>query len=342
MILIIARVVRMRKTNKLVSTFIALIVLASCTSTSDSTSTKESSTETTTRPMVAGLPVIAVTYSVIGDIVSQLVGDNASVNVVIPDGQDPHDFQPSAKDIETINNAALVVSNGLEFEEGLEEVLENIAGSGGNIFMIGEHITVRKIEDGDEHGDQDDEDHAEEEGDEDGDEHSDKHAGGDPHLWLSPATMLEMLPALTTALSEAIGADLSESSASLTAKLQNLDGEVESIINGLDECNLVSGHDEMGYFADRYGCEVIGVIIPSFTTTSEATAGDLAELKKQVEQNKVPAIFTGLGVSPDTATQLAKELGIKAVTLSTHYLDGAANYQEFILKLTNQIAEALG
>ena len=338
MILIIARVTRMRKTNKLVSTFIALIVLASCSSTSDSTSTNESSLETTSDSVVADLPVIAVTYSVIGDIVSQLVGDNATVNVVIPDGQDPHEFQPSAKDIETINNAALVVSNGLEFEEGLEEVLENIADSGGNIFMLGDHITVRKIEDGDEHSDRDDEDHAEEEGD----EHGDKHTGGDPHLWLSPATMLEMLPALTTALSEATGADLSDEATALTIKLQDLDGEVDSIINSLGECNLVSGHDEMGYFADRYGCEVIGVIIPSFTTTSEATAGELAELKKQVEQNKVAAIFTGLGVSPDTATQLAKELDIKAVTLSTHYLDGAANYQEFIIKLTNQIAEALG
>ena len=322
MILIIARVTRMRKTNKLVSTFIALIVLASCTSTSDSTSTNESSLETTSDSVVADLPVIAVTYSVIGDIVSQLVGDNATVNVVIPDGQDPHEFQPSAKDIESINNAALVVSNGLEFEEGLEEVLENIADSGGNIFMLGDHITVRKIEDGDEHGD--------------------KHTGGDPHLWLSPATMLEMLPALTTALSEATGADLSDEATALTIKLQDLDREVELTISSLGECNLVSGHDEMGYFADRYGCEVIGVIIPSFTTTSEATAGELAELKKQVEQNKVAAIFTGLGVSPDTATQLAKELDIKAVTLSTHYLDGAANYQEFIIKLTNQIAEALG
>ena len=325
----------MKKTHKLVSAFITLTVLASCSSSNDSTTANESSLETTSDSVVADLPVIAVTYSVIGDIVSQLVGDNASVNVVIPDGQDPHEFQPSAKDIETINNAALVVSNGLEFEEGLEEVLENIADSSGNIFMIGEHITVRKIEDGDE---EEDEDHAEEEGD----EHGDEHGSGDPHLWLSPATMLEMLPALTSALSEAIGADLSESSASLTAKLQDLDKEVESIIGSLGECNLVSGHDEMGYFADRYGCEVIGVIIPSFSTTSEATAGDIAELKEKVEQYNVPAIFTGLGVSPDTATQLANELGIKAVTLSTHYLDGAANYQEFILKMVNQIAEALG
>ena len=321
-----------RKPLKKLATVFALITLASCSNSTETVT--ESAAETTTDSVVTELPIIAVTYSVIGDIVAQLVGDNATVTIVIPDGQDPHDFQPSAKDIETINNAALVVSNGLEFEEGLEEVLENIADSGGNIFMVGEHITVRKIENGDEHNHGEDEGHA--------DEHGDKHTGGDPHLWLSPATMIEMLPALTTALSQATGADLSAEATALTTKLQDLDGEVKSIINGLDECNLVSGHDEMGYFADRYGCKVIGVIIPSFTTTSEATAGELAKLKKQVEQNKVPAIFTGLGVSPDTATQLAKELGIKAVTLSTHYLDGAANYQEFILNLTNQIAEALG
>ena len=313
--------------RKFLITALLLGVLVSCGSSGNSTNSNESTAQTAPDSVVADLPVIAVTYSVIGNIVSQLVGDNATLNVVIPDGQDPHDFQPSAKDIETINNAALVVSNGLEFEEGLEEVLENIAKSGGNIFMVGEHITVRKIEDGDDHGD----DHHDD----------DKHADGDPHLWLSPATMLEMLPALTSALSDAVGADLSAEATALTTKLQDLDGQVESIINSLGECNLVSGHDEMGYFADRYGCNVIGAIIPSFTTTSEATAGELAELKLLVEQYKVRAIFTGLGTSPDTANQLAKELGIKAVTLSTHYLDGVANYQEFILNLTNQIAEAL-
>jgi zinc/manganese transport system substrate-binding protein len=322
-----------RKPLKKLATVFALITLASCSNSTETVT--ESAAETTTDSVVTELPIIAVTYSVIGDIVAQLVGDNATVTVVIPDGQDPHDFQPSAKDIETINNAALVVSNGLEFEEGLEEVLENIADSGGNIFMVGDHITVRKIDHSDEHnhGDDEDEGHA--------DEHGDKHTGGDPHIWLSPATMLEMLPALTTALSEAIGANLSAESTALTTKLQDLDGEVELIINGLGECNLVSGHDELGYFADRYGCNVVGAIIPSFTTTSEATAGELAELKRLVKQFKVPAIFTGLGTSPDTATQLAKELNIKAVTLSTHYLDGVASYQEFILNLTIQIAEAL-
>ncbi|MFM8504717.1 MAG: metal ABC transporter substrate-binding protein, partial [Acidimicrobiaceae bacterium] len=314
---------------KKLATVFALITLASCSNSTETVT--QPTAETTTDSVVADLPVIAVTYSIIGDLVSQLAGDNAAVSVIIPDGQDPHDFQPSAKDIETINNAALVVSNGLEFEEGLEEVLENTADSGDKIFMVGEHITVRKIEnDGDDHGD-----------DQNDDDHDHKHTGGDPHVWLSPATMLEMLPALTSALSEAVGADLSTQATALTTQLQDLEGQVESIIKGLDECNLVSGHDELGYFADRYGCKVIGAIIPSFTTTSEATAGELAELKRLVEQYKVPAIFTGLGTSPNTANQLAKELDIKAITLSTHFLDGVANYQEFILNLTNQIAEAL-
>ncbi len=309
MILIIAIVGRMRKINKLVSAFISLVIFASCSSSSDSTNTSESISQTN----FTELPVIAVTYSVLGDLVSQLVGDNATVNIVIPDGQDPHDFQPSAKDIEALNNAAIIVSNGLDFEEGLNKVLKKIADSGGNIFMVGENITVLKNEE-----------------------------GTDPHLWLSPATMLEMLPALTTAINQATGSDISDSANLLTAKLQDLDKEVAALITSLGECKLVSGHDEMRYFADRYGCEVIGAIIPSFTTTSEATAGELAKLKIQIEQNKVSAIFTGLGASPDTATQLARELGVKAVTLSTHYLDGVANYQEFILKMVKQIEEALG
>jgi len=307
-----------KKLLRTLASVFALIALASCT---NSTQPVTESTQATSAQAVE-LPVVVVTYSVLADVVAQLVGDKAVVNVLIPDGQDPHEFQPSAKDIETLNNAAIVVSNGLDFEEGLEDVLENAVDSGNKVFMVGEHITVLKI----------DEEESEEEHD---------HGGADPHLWLSPANMLEMLPALTSALSEALGLDLVESSATLTSGLQKLDKEIEQLISGLGECNLVSGHDELGYFAARYGCKVIGAIVPSFTTTSEATAGELADLKDLINQYKVPAIFTGLGTNPEVADQLAKELGVKAVTLSTHYLDGANNYQEFMLEMVNQITEAL-
>ena len=302
----------------------ALFALSACSSSG------------TTTAADSDRPTVVVTYSVLGSIVEQLVGDAATVTTLIPDGQDPHEFEPSAKDIESLNNASIVVSNGLDFEEGLEETLENAKTAGVNIFMAGDHITVRELSD-------EDDDHADEATTDTTVVKEEEHDHGafDPHLWLSPAAMLEMLPELSKAVGAAIGADLSVQLETLVAELTALDTEIQEIIGGI-KCELVSGHDEMGYFADRYGCEVIGAIIPSLSTTSEASAGELADLKAEVEIHGVPAIFTGLGTSPAVAEQLATELGVKAVTLSTHFLDGAANYQEFMLRMTKQIAEALG
>ena len=256
-------------------------------------------------------PSIVVTYSVLGDIVEQLVGDLATVIVVIPDGQDPHEFQPSAKDVETLNNASIVVSNGLDFEEGLLDPLATAVSAGIPEFRLGDNVATRVLD-----------------------------GGVDPHLWLSPAKFLEAIPALTAAIEKATGLDLADQSVAITSQLLEIDAQVASILSGIT-CKLVSGHDEMGYFADRYGCTVIGAIIPSFSTTSEASAGELAKLKDQIAQHNVKAIFTGLGTPQEVANQLANETRVKAVSLSTHYLNGATNYREFILHLAQQIADAL-
>jgi zinc/manganese transport system substrate-binding protein len=318
------------KQSLAITSISALLVIAGCGSTESSE----------TQSIDESKANIVVTYSVLGSVVEQLVGDLATVRVIISDGQDPHEFEPSAKDIESLNNADLVVSNGLDFEEGLEETIDQAIDSGVNVFMVGDHITVREVSKDEDHGH--DEDHAEEESTETTVESEEEHAHGayDPHLWLSPAAMLEMLPALADAISTATGADLTSQLASLQSELTALDTQIKETIDGIT-CELVSGHDELGYFADRYGCEVIGAIIPSLSTTSEASAGELAALKVEVEEHGVPAIFTGLGTSQSVADQLASELGVKAVTLSTHFLDGAVNYRDFMLRLTQQIADAL-
>ena len=277
-------------------------------------------------PETSARPNIVVTYSVLGSVVSELVGDRATVTVLIPDGQDPHDFQPSARDIETINNADIVVSNGLDFEEGLEDVLASAIENGVSVYMVGENMTVREPDE-----DHAEEDHAEEDGHD--------HGAGDPHLWLSPLSFTQALPSLTTAINKATGLSIDETTA--LDQLTKLDNEITEVIDTIDSCVMVSGHDEMGYFADRYGCTVIGAIIPSFSTTSEATAKQIADLKVLAASNNVKAVFTGLGTPAEVSEQLASELGIAAVSLSTHYLNGAANYREFMLNLANQIAEAL-
>ena len=258
-------------------------------------------------------PQIVVTYSVLGSVVTDLVGDAAEVTILIPDGQDPHEFQPSARDIETINNADIVISNGLDFEEGLLEVLASAEENGVPQYRVGNYITQR-IEEGDLNI-------------------------ADPHLWLSPANFIEALPSLTSAIKEAAG--LSIDSAAQSDALTQLDEDIASVIKSIPSCVLLSGHDELGYFLDHYGCTVVGAIIPSFSTTAEATASQIANLKKLATENNVKAVFTGLGTPPEVSEQLANELGIAAVSLSTHYLNGAANYREFMLNLANQIAEVL-
>ena len=277
-------------------------------------------------PETSARPNIVVTYSVLGSVVSELVGDRATVTVLIPDGQDPHDFQPSARDIETINNADIVISNGLDFEEGLEDVLAAAIENGVSVYMVGENMTVREPDE-----DHAEEDHAEEDGHD--------HGAGDPHLWLSPLSFTQALPSLTTAINKATGLSIDETTA--LDQLTKLDNEITEVIDTIESCVMVSGHDDMGYFADRYGCTVIGAIIPSFSTTSEATAKQIADLKVLAASNNVKAVFTGLGTPAEVSEQLASELGIAAVSLSTHYLNGAANYREFMLNLANQIAEAL-
>jgi len=264
-------------------------------------------------PAETARPNIVVTYSVLGSVVTDLVGDAADVTTLIPDGQDPHDFQPSARDIEAINNADIVVSNGLDFEEGLLEVLATAETKGVPQLRVGNSITQRVVEG--------------------------EHTIADPHVWLSPANFIQALPSLTAAINNAAGLSIDATTA--LNQLTQLDKEINEVIGSISSCVMVSGHDEMGYFADRYGCTVIGAIIPSFSTTSEATAKQIADLKVLASSNNVKAVFTGLGTPAEVSEQLANELGIAAVSLSTHYLNGAANYREFMLNLANQIAEAL-
>jgi zinc/manganese transport system substrate-binding protein len=272
-------------------------------------------------------PTIAVTTTVLASIVSELVGDAARVVAIIPDGTDPHDFSPSAKDVETLNTAALVVANGLDLEEGLEDVLENVSAD--RVFFAADHVTTRSLEDDDHENDDEDTD----------DEHG--HNGLDPHIWLSPFTVSEFVPALATALGAAVGGDFASAADELVAELLKLDTDIAARVNALVACELVTGHDELGYFADRYGCDVIGTVIPSSTTSAEATAKQLADLKNVIDEHDVRAIFTGVGTPKKVADQIAKETGVQLVELATHVVGDSENYDQFMRGVADTIVDAL-
>ncbi len=275
-----------------------------------------------------GKKSIVVTYSILGSIVKELVGDKATVTVSIPNGLDPHEWEPSAKDIEAINKADLVVENGLNLEGGMQKTLQAARDSGVKFFTASDYITVRHVGTG--------------EGIPSGD--PDQVIGApDPHLWMDPIAMKSVVSGLASVLMEDLNLDVSSQALDLENRLDSLNTEVAATLAAIPQENrkLVTGHESMGYFAQRYGFKLVGVIIPSLSTEAEVSAANLAALKTAIEDNQVKAIFTELGTSPAVAKAMSDETGVKVVELTTHALPSDGSYFTFMMNIANVITNAL-
>jgi zinc/manganese transport system substrate-binding protein len=300
-------------------------------------------------------PSVVVTYSILGAVVSDVVGDAADVVVLMPNGIDPHEWEPSAKDIEALTNADLIVSNGLDLEGNVMEAIEEAESNGVAVFHATDHVEVIEFGAGG-HDHAEEETHAEDEvvtaesvvgteakaEDEHSDEHGDEHADGDPHFWTSPVEMAAVVLSLGEALSD-LGIDVGDRAAMAAERLTNLDQEVSKIVETIpaDQRILITGHESLGYFAHQYEFEVVGTVIPSLSSEAEASAGELAELKAVIEAEGVTVIFTELGTSPDVVAALADDAGVDVVELSTHFLPEDGTYASFVLDLASTISGAL-
>jgi zinc/manganese transport system substrate-binding protein len=273
-------------------------------------------------------PVIVVTYSILGAIVKDLVGDQANVVVSMPNGQDPHEWEPSARDIETLTHADLIVQNGLGLEGGMEKALAQAQTEGVKIFTASDHLTVRTVGVG--------------QGIPSGD--ADQAAGAkDPHLWMDPLAVKQIVAALAETLKAELNLDVSARAADLESRLDALNQSVSDEVNTLpqDQRKLVTGHESLGYFADRYGFQLIGAIVPSLTTQAEVSASELSALKTLIEDNQVKAIFTELGTPPAVAESIGQETGVEVILISTHTLPEDGSYFTFMTQLSTTIVDAL-
>ncbi len=276
----------------------------------------------------AGQTTIVVTYSILGVVVKDLVASDANVVVLIPNGQDPHEWEPSARDIEALNKADLIVQNGLSLEGGLQKTLSLAAQAGVKSFVASDYITVRKVGPG--------------EGIPAGG--SDQAVGAaDPHLWTDPLTMQQVVVGLADYLKLNLGLDEAARAQSLGSQLDSLNTEIAGLVGTLPEANrkLVTGHESLGYFADRYGFKLVGAIIPSLNTQAEVSASQLATLKTLIEQNQVKAIFTELGTPPAVSQAIGQETSVKVVQLSTHVLPADGSYFTFMRLLARTIVDNL-
>ena len=270
---------------------------------------------------------IVMTYSILGSLVKEAVGELAQVTVMIPNGSDPHEWEPSAKDIEKLNNADLIVRNGLGLEGGMQHALDRAKDAGVATFVASDHIDVRTVGDG--------------EGLPTGD--LDQAVGAsDPHLWMDPLTLKDVLIALGPVLLKR-GIDASTGIANTVAGLEQLNADVSKILSAVPDANrkLVTGHESLGYFAQRYGFKLVGAIIPSLTTQADVSAQELSRLAAKTRDQKVKAIFTEVGTPPQVAQAIGDETGVKVVDLAAHNLASDGKYSTFLIDIANRVAAAL-
>jgi zinc/manganese transport system substrate-binding protein len=293
-------------------------------------------------------PTVVVTTDVLGDVVADLVGDGANVEVVMPSGSSPHDFQASPRQVAAMRAADALVVNGAGFEEGLSDPIEAAEHDGVPTFAAIEAVDAIELgEEGDDHTDEPGDDTTAGADDDHGDE------GTDPHFFTDPARMATAAEAIAGFLVDEVPAldtpAFADRVDATVARLRELDGQVEQILADIpaDARTLITNHEVFGYFAERYGFEVIGAVIPAGTTQAEPSAAQLDALARTIEARAVPAIFVETSSPTRLAEALAAEVGhVALVELFTESLgpegSGAETFADMMLTNAERIAEALG
>jgi zinc/manganese transport system substrate-binding protein len=264
-------------------------------------------------------PQLVVTTNIIGDVVRQVVGDEADVEVIMPLGSDPHDFEPSARQAEAMAEADILVVNGAGFEAGMSEVIESAEAAGAPLFAFAEAVELLELDGMD-----------------------------DPHIWTDPTRMATATEAFAEQVGDVEGVDpevIEAQAASYVTDLEGLDRGIEDLMAGIvdAERKLVTNHEVLGYFADRYDFEVIGAVIPSVTTSAEASASEITELAELIRDEGVPAIFAETTQSSRLARALARETGadVEVVELYTESLGDQGSGAETYLDMTQTNAERI-
>ncbi|GAA3597252.1 zinc ABC transporter substrate-binding protein AztC [Kineosporia mesophila] len=274
-------------------------------------------------------PRVVVTTNILGNVVEEVLGDQAEVTTLMQPNADPHSFEISARQAALMDDADLVVSNGLGLEEGLQQHLDRAAKAGAPLLVAGDVIDAVPYASGDAEG------------------------TPDPHFWTDPATMLDVVDALETSAQAIEGIDTARLTARADAyrqELTQLDTEMTNAFTAIPAQRraLVTNHHVFGYLADRFDFRVIGAVIPGGTTLAAPSAADLRDLSTAIEQAGVPTIFADSS-QPDRLVQvLASEadIDVEVAELFTESLtapgEGAGTYLEMMRANTERIATGLG
>jgi ABC-type Zn uptake system ZnuABC Zn-binding protein ZnuA len=233
-----------------------------------------------------GASTVVATTTQLGDLARAVAGSRAGVRQILAPSSDPHAYEPRPSDVRAVSGATVVLRSGGDVDAWLGDVLRN-AGSNARTTTILDGLHARRDAD-----------------------------GIDPHWWQDPRNAAIAVQRIRDALSAADPAGRATYEANAARYL----GRVRALDRAIADCmrripassrKLVTDHDALGYYAARYGIEVIGTVIPANSTQAQASAGDVVRLVQTIRAAGVSTIFPESSVNPKLTRAIARDAGAR-------------------------------
>lgn len=305
--------------QKAAALLLSLTILMGATACSNGSPTEQqgsSSAESTSSAEAEKIPV-SVTFNAMEEFVEAVGKDRVEVATIIPDGTEPHDFEPKAQDLAALSNAKIFVYNGFGMEAWVDDAIKSANNS--SLITVEASKGAEPIQNTEE-------------------EEIEEHGQYDPHLWLSLKGAELEVKNIKEAL---VSADPSNKEFYETncndyvAQLEKLYTEYQGKFQSVKKKSFVTGHAAFGYLCREFGLEQNSV--EDVFAEGEPSAQQMTELVKYCKENQVTTIFAEEMASPEVSKTLADEVGAKVETIYT--IEGGEDDKSYLERMEDNLSK---
>lgn len=260
-------------------------------------------------------------FYVLQEFAENIGRDKVDVSLLVPEGVEPHDWEPTIKDVQKMQAADLIIINGIGFENWVHK-LDKMSNHV-TIVDTSNGISIKLFDEDMEHDD----------------EH---HDSGDPHIWLNPVYAKIQVQNIATAFSNLDNQNQKFYQSNANQHISELESLDSKIRNELKNCNsdFIAFHDAFSYFADEYGLTQ-HTITSSNISHGEVTAKTLQEVISTAKKFNIKVIFSEKNIDSKTTNVIANEIGGKVLVLSPLEVFSGDSYISTMTQNLENLKEAL-
>lgn len=243
---------------------------------------------------------VMTTFYPMYEFTKEVVGQAGEVSLLIPAGTEPHDFEPSAKDMAKIVQSDVFVYNSDELETWVKSAKGNLTSSKTTVIQAARDIKLAEAQPAAEDT-----------------QHEEHHHTKDPHVWLDPVLAMKEVQTIEQQLSKKYPQKqeiFAKNAATYRQKLQKLDQDYRTALQPAQKRTFVTQHAAFGYLAKQY--DLTQTAIAGVSAEQEPSPSRLAELKSYVKENQIEVLYFEENASSKVAKTLATETGVKLAVLN--------------------------